>query len=253
MCVGRGVSSSLIGRGVCCAAHLPRLRLVHPPQLHLAVVRARDDQRQRGVEARPVDAAVVALEHVLHRRVVPSEQVLHLDVRQRLAQLRRHRRARRPRRRRRRLGRAIHRGALLGGDRVWEGLLAEPRNVPNADGLVEGGGENEVVLRVELRAHHVVVVPRQHLRSAAAERGVSAAVAGVSGQRKARRGWVRRVTRGARAPRRTRASASSRCGWSGRRRRRRSTGAPRGTAPCGCSRGGRAARRGSGAACSSTP
>ena len=90
-------------------------------------------------------------------------------------------------RRRRRLGRAIHRGALLGGDRVGEGLLAEPRNVPNADGLVEGGGENEVVLRVELRAHDVVVVPREHLRSAAAERGVSAAVAGVSGQKTARR------------------------------------------------------------------
>ena len=175
------------GRRVCCAAHLPRLRLVHPPQLHLAVIRARDDQRQRGVEARPVDAAVVALEHVLHRRVVPSEQVLHLHVRQSLPQLRRHRRARRPRRRRRRLGRAIHREALLGGDRVWQGLLAEARNVPDADGLVEGGGENEVVLRVELRAHHVVVVPRQHLRSAAAERGVSAAVAGVSGQKTARR------------------------------------------------------------------
>ena len=46
---------------------LPRLGLVHPPQLHLPVVGARDDQRQRGVEARPVDAAVVALEHVLGR------------------------------------------------------------------------------------------------------------------------------------------------------------------------------------------
>ena len=53
--------------------------------------------------------------------------------------------------------------------------------------LVKRGREHEVILRVELRAHDVVVVPREHLRSAAAERGVSAAVAGVSGQKTARR------------------------------------------------------------------
>eukprot|EP00965_Chrysotila_dentata_P068733 2271115-Pleurochrysis_carterae.AAC.2 len=57
---------------------LPRLGLVHPPELDLPVVSARDDERQRGVERGPVHAAVVALEHVLDRRVVAAKQVLHL-------------------------------------------------------------------------------------------------------------------------------------------------------------------------------
>eukprot|EP00965_Chrysotila_dentata_P212747 6187225-Pleurochrysis_carterae.AAC.3 len=42
-----------------------------------------------------------------------------------------------------------------------------PRNVPHAHGLVERGREHQVVLRVELRAHDVVVVPGEHRDAAA--------------------------------------------------------------------------------------
>ena len=48
---------------------------VHPPQLDLAVVGAADDERQRGVEGHPVDAAVVALQHVLNDGVRLAEQL----------------------------------------------------------------------------------------------------------------------------------------------------------------------------------
>mmetsp|Transcript_5766 Transcript_5766/g.11358 ORF Transcript_5766/g.11358 Transcript_5766/m.11358 type:complete len:267 (+) Transcript_5766:230-1030(+) len=113
--------------------NLPRLGLVHPPQLHLPVVRARDDQRQRVVESRPVDAAVMPLKHILDRGVIAAKQVLHLDVGHGLAQLARHavRLDRRTRRRRRRL--------LLGCHRVGQSLLAQTGDVPHTHCLVERG------------------------------------------------------------------------------------------------------------------
>ena len=49
--------------------NLPSLGVVHAPELHLAVVRAGDDERERRVESSPVDAPVVALQHVLDHRV----------------------------------------------------------------------------------------------------------------------------------------------------------------------------------------
>ena len=42
------------------------------------------------------------------------------------------------------------------------GLLPEAGDVPDPDGLVEAGGDDHVLAGVELGAHHVVVVPRQH-------------------------------------------------------------------------------------------
>ena len=67
--------------------HLPRLGLIHAPELDLAVVGARDDERQRVVEVGPVHAAVVSFEHVLNGRVVAAKEVLDLDVRHGLTQL----------------------------------------------------------------------------------------------------------------------------------------------------------------------
>ena len=58
---------------------LPRLGLIHPPQLDLPVVRARDNQRQRVVEGRPIDAAVVSLEDILDGGVVAAKEILHLS------------------------------------------------------------------------------------------------------------------------------------------------------------------------------
>jgi hypothetical protein len=61
-------------------------------------------------------------------------------------------------------GRAL---TLLGPVVVVDGarghaLLAQAGDVPHADRLVERGGDDEVVLGVELRAHDVVVVPCEH-------------------------------------------------------------------------------------------
>ena len=49
--------------------HLPGLGVAHSPELHDAVVRDGSDEGLRGVEARPIDPAVVPLHHVLHLRI----------------------------------------------------------------------------------------------------------------------------------------------------------------------------------------
>ena len=50
--------------------NLPRLRLAHPPNLDLPVIRGGDDERESWVEGSPVDAAVVAFEHIFDCREV---------------------------------------------------------------------------------------------------------------------------------------------------------------------------------------
>mmetsp|Transcript_35164 Transcript_35164/g.101267 ORF Transcript_35164/g.101267 Transcript_35164/m.101267 type:complete len:220 (-) Transcript_35164:378-1037(-) len=111
---------------------LPRLRVVHPPKLDQAVIRAGHDERKRRVEGRPVHTPLVAFQHVLHHGVGSAEHIA--------GALRR--------------GRA----ATADGDR----LVPEARSVPHADGLVEGGRHDEILLGMEVRAHHVVVVTREH-------------------------------------------------------------------------------------------
>ena len=55
-------------------------RTVHAPQLDLPVIGAGHDERQRWVERRPVDAPIVALQHVLHHGVAAAEQIrVHLQ------------------------------------------------------------------------------------------------------------------------------------------------------------------------------
>mmetsp|Transcript_237 Transcript_237/g.560 ORF Transcript_237/g.560 Transcript_237/m.560 type:complete len:358 (+) Transcript_237:4849-5922(+) len=112
--------------------HLPGLGVVHSPQLDLPVVRSRYDEGQRGVERRPVHSPVVTLENVLDDGVASTEE------------LRVHLRQLQP--------------VVVGG----HGLLLQPRDVPHPDGLVQGGGDHQVLLWVEGCAHHVVVVPRQN-------------------------------------------------------------------------------------------
>lgn len=41
-------------------------------------------------------------------------------------------------------------------------LLLQPRNVPHADRLVQRGADDQVLLGMELRTHHVMVVARKH-------------------------------------------------------------------------------------------
>mmetsp|Transcript_4767 Transcript_4767/g.19100 ORF Transcript_4767/g.19100 Transcript_4767/m.19100 type:complete len:720 (-) Transcript_4767:150-2309(-) len=116
--------------------HLPRLGLVVPPELDLSIVRSTDHERQGMVEGSPVDAAVVGFEDVLHHRVgAPEEVCIH----------------------------ASHHAVVIHGGGAPHVLLAQARGVPHADGLVERGRHDEVILRVEGRAHDVVVVPSKHV------------------------------------------------------------------------------------------
>lgn len=110
--------------------HLPRLGIVHPPQLHLTVIRARDDERQRRVETRPVHAAVVALEDVLHDRVAAAEELVVHRLRE------------------------TH--EIVPGR---DGLFTEPADIPYACGLIQRRRHHQIFLRVKHRAHDVVVVP----------------------------------------------------------------------------------------------
>mmetsp|Transcript_21251 Transcript_21251/g.54262 ORF Transcript_21251/g.54262 Transcript_21251/m.54262 type:complete len:230 (-) Transcript_21251:30-719(-) len=110
----------------------PSLGVVHSPELDQPVVGSGDDQRQRGVEGRPIDTPLVALQHVLDDGVRGAEHVA--------AALR------------------AARAPAADGDP----LLAEARGVPNAHRLVERSGHDQILLGMEVRAHDVVVVPRQH-------------------------------------------------------------------------------------------
>jgi hypothetical protein len=51
-------------------------RTVHSPELDRAIVGARNDEGQRGVEGGPVNAPVVALEHVLDHHVGVAEKIV---------------------------------------------------------------------------------------------------------------------------------------------------------------------------------
>lgn len=113
--------------------HLPCLGLGHPPKLHEAVVSRGNDQGKSGVERDPIDATVVALEHELDYGVGVPEHVGLVLVG------------------------ALH--LVLEGHGGRRGVfLPQPRDIPNTDGLVERGRDDQVILGVELRAHGVVVM-----------------------------------------------------------------------------------------------
>ena len=56
--------------------HLPGLGLIHAPELDLSIICPGDDERKCWVKGRPVDASLVTLKHVLHQRIVASEQLI---------------------------------------------------------------------------------------------------------------------------------------------------------------------------------
>ena len=97
---------------------LPGLRLAHPPNLDLTVVRSGNDEGQRRVEGCPIYTAVVTLKHVLDRREVIE--------------------------------------GVEGTWSGIGGALPQPRDVPDADSLVLRRRYDKVFLRVELGRHHVV-------------------------------------------------------------------------------------------------
>jgi hypothetical protein len=63
------------GAGPPTPGHKKTTPTVHAPDLDGAVVGARDDKREGGVERRPVDAAVMALEDVLDNGVGGAKEI----------------------------------------------------------------------------------------------------------------------------------------------------------------------------------
>ena len=100
--------------------HLPCLRLAHPPNLDLPVVRGGDDEGKRRVERRPVDAAVVTLKHILDGREVIER--------------------------------------VESAWRCVGGVLAQSRDIPHAYSLVLGRRDDEVILGMELGGHDIMGV-----------------------------------------------------------------------------------------------
>ena len=86
------------------------------------------------MEAGPVDAPVVSLQDVLHHGVGLAEQVG-----------------------RGRVLEVVVQAAGAGRD----GLLPQAGDVPDPDGLIQTGGDHQVLAGVELGAHDVVVVAGQ--------------------------------------------------------------------------------------------
>ena len=103
---------------------------IHAPQFDLPIVGARNNQRRAPVEGCPIHATGVALEDMLDRNIGSPEHVLIV------------------------LSRNLLRNGHI--------LLAKTREIPDAHALVERRGQNEVVFRVELGAHDIVIVARQH-------------------------------------------------------------------------------------------
>ena len=56
-------------------------RTIHAPQLDLAVICSRDDEREAGVECCPVDPPVMPLQDILYHRIAAAKQVrIHLRI-----------------------------------------------------------------------------------------------------------------------------------------------------------------------------
>jgi hypothetical protein len=115
------------------SVHLPRLRFRHPPQLHKTVVSRGDDQWQSRMKRNPVHAPIVPLENEFDDRIRVSKHVCLVLVGACHLVFERHGLRRRV-------------------------LLPQPRDVPNANRLIERGGNDKVLLRVELSAHGVMVM-----------------------------------------------------------------------------------------------
>lgn len=118
------------------AVNLPRLRLVHAPELDEAVISAGDDQWHRRVKGGPVDASIMALEDVFDVDVRRAKKVRRVRV----------------------LEVVISDATRTRGDV----LLAETANVPDTDRLVERSRHNQILGRVKLGAHDVVIVASEN-------------------------------------------------------------------------------------------
>lgn len=111
----------------------PLVLTTHAPQLDQTVVSGGNDQWEARVEGNPVDPPIMTLENKFHHRICVSK---HIGLA------------------------GIGAGHLVfEGDRSWRRvLLSEPGNIPDADRLIQGGRNNQIVFGVELCTHHIVIV-----------------------------------------------------------------------------------------------
>lgn len=105
----------------------------HAPELDQPVITSGHNQWQRWVERHPVDTTVMTFQHKLDNRIGVTEHVRLVWIGASHLILKRNR----------------GRGGVL---------LPQAGDVPDADGLVQGGGGNEVFGGMELSTHHIVVV-----------------------------------------------------------------------------------------------
>lgn len=109
-------------------------RTAHPPELDQSIVTCRHNQRQCRVERHPVHTTVMTLQHKFHNGIRVAEHISLIGVC------------------------TCH--LIFEGDGGRSGvLLSQAGDVPDADGLVEGSGGDEVLGRVELSAHNIMIVP----------------------------------------------------------------------------------------------
>lgn len=116
------------------AVHFPGFGVGHTPKLDLAVVTTGDDERKGRMERSPVDTSVVTLQDILDYCIGVTKQVsLTLTGTSDLF-----------------FGRHGSLRSLV--------FLAKTGDVPHTNGKVHRGGDDEIVPRVKLCAHNVVVV-----------------------------------------------------------------------------------------------
>ena len=116
------------------AVHFPGFGFGHTPKLDLAVITTRDDEGKGRMEGSPVDTSVVTFEDILDYSIGVAKQIS--------------------------LTLAGTSDLFFGRHGSLRSLvfLAETGDVPYTNGKVHRGGDDEVVPRVKLCAHNVVVV-----------------------------------------------------------------------------------------------
>ena len=105
----------------------------HPPQLNESIVTRGNNQRKGRVDGHPIYTSIVTLQNEFDDCVrIPK----HIRL----------------------IGVGTCHLLFKGHGGRCRVLLPQSRDVPNANGLIEGGGNDQVFLGVELSAHHIMVM-----------------------------------------------------------------------------------------------
>lgn len=133
------------------------LGFAHTPQLDLTVVRSRDNERQSGMEWRPVNSPVVAFQNVADDGISLTEQVRWAGIAQMFLQ---------PARSRRHiLLPQTWKWIFLLRSLIAKGLRGKrhiTRNVPDSHSLIQWGRNNQILTLVELGTHNIMVMASEN-------------------------------------------------------------------------------------------